>query len=147
MHRPVAISESPNFVAPDHVAQFASNVLVAPTRERVTQAFGWLTAGKVPPCLAHVFNTYYAHTSTTSGATYGTISARRESYPALGDRTVAFQLEIPTTIKGQSVQLYFDLIVVQHGRVEIQLVAGDAFAPPAIEASRPLLEKMLARAS
>ena len=139
-------ADSPDFASPDRVSYVSSHIAVAQTQQQAAHALDVVSGSKVPQCLAAALDVQYRHVSEVRPDTrVGRVSVRRESLPGTGERTVAYQVEVPVESQGQHVNVYIDFIVVQRGRVGIFLTESDEFAPAAIETSQALLRKMLAR--
>jgi len=146
--RPLATAESPDFRSRDGASVVWSHVGVALHPDRITRGMNLIAGSGVASCLAEGLDTVYARdVKLPTGTRVGKVVVRRESYPATGDRTIAYQVEVPVSVGNRSVNVYVDVIVVQQGRIDIILTDTDVYAPLPIETSRALLRRMLARAA
>jgi hypothetical protein len=59
------------------------------------------------------------------GVTIGQASFRSLSFPTMGDESVAFQIVIPVSATGVSLQVRADLIFIRKGRAEVMISATD----------------------
>ena len=123
-----------------------SHIGVAQTPRQAAHALDVVSGSKVPQCLAAAIDLEYRdNIQLPAGTHVGRVSVRRESFPGMGDRTVAYQVAVPVEAQGQHANVYVDFIVVQRGRVGIFLTESNVYVPTAIETSQALLQKMLAR--
>jgi hypothetical protein len=116
----------------------SSTVDYRATSAQQAAAFNALASPKTPGCLTTVMKAALEPTKQpTSGSTlpagvkYGQPTVQTMSFPTYGDKTIAYQLKVPTDYNGLSFDGYFDVISVIKGRagVVMSFNSSPAFPP------------------
>lgn len=56
-----------------------------------------------------------------AGLSFGKSTVAQMSFPPFGNRSIAYRLTLPFSFNGLNIDGYFDIVVVQQGRVAITL--------------------------
>lgn len=114
-----ADADSPDFDSPDGDTTISETVSVAQA-DRVDQLFTVLKQNNATECLSTTFNDYLKQELAKTNdpevkqATIGQIQVGQLSTGHYGDDTVAMRATLPVTAKGLTVNVYLDLLFVQH---------------------------------
>jgi hypothetical protein len=85
---------------------------------------------KVPGCLATALTAYVkdqaAHPANPSdtlppGVSFGAATVAQESFPTIGDQSIAYRVTVPVSAQGQSITVYVDLVVAIKGRAGVEM--------------------------
>lgn len=110
------------------------------TLREADTSFSRGTSRQVATCLADV-----VRLSAPSGQPIRVRSAKRIAFPRLAPKTAAYRVVASVaTGAGQSVTVYFDAIVLQHGRIQASVVFTSAGRPVA-ETDRVVLASVVAK--
>lgn len=105
--------------------QVSSSVRYVVDAARNDHTFGIFSDARMPKCLSDAMGAYlqysFAHPSSPAdsiptGMQLGTVQVSSESFPVIGDKTVAYEMTLPFTISGVTQTIYADLVVSVKGR-------------------------------
>jgi hypothetical protein len=72
---------------------------------------------------------YFKRLAKADGSELRFVSVRKLAFPRVAPLTARFQVLFRATARGQSVPIYFDVVVLQQGRAQASLMFGSAGAP------------------
>ncbi len=128
--KPPASYDSPTFSESGSNNSASSNVGYRATASDEQSAFDIVSGPKVPSCLttavAAVVNEAIQHPSNPSdtlpaGAQVGTTTVSPMSFPQFGDKSIAYQVKVPISYSGLSIDAYVDVIYSIKGRAGVSM--------------------------
>jgi hypothetical protein len=143
-------ADSPGFSSPDS-QEVQNTVAIAPRAQQVAAVMDVLAQSNAPDCLRAAFekgfqeNLKASGTTLPKGTTIGKLSVSPESFGSLGDRMVAYRVEVPVQANGVNVSVFADFVFVQRGRAFVVLEAADEVTPFPTSMSESLVRKVLTR--
>jgi hypothetical protein len=123
-----AYYDSPDFSDPNNNT-VSSNIGYRPTSGEWTAAFDLISSPKTPDCLAKavtgVVNYALQHppsgSTVPAGLSIGQATAGEMSFPTYGDKSIAYQVKIPVTLKSFPATVYLDEIIAIKGRSGVDM--------------------------
>lgn len=115
---------SPTFADAQGRSAVTDQVETFPSAARAGTDFSTFSNARTPSCITTVLGPLLrqeAEKGGGAGTTVGAITATRETFPSVGDRSGEIQLEVPITVSGVSTSLSIDLVEVTKGDLETTL--------------------------
>lgn len=118
-----ASADSPDFESPDE-QEVQSSVGFTATAAKAQELFAIFERPETPGCLSDAASKSIEDSlkspepgeEVPAGVTVGKVSINRASFPAMGERTVAYRMTVPVRLGGLSLSVYSDLVLVLRGR-------------------------------
>lgn len=141
-------AESPTFISADqHRVQ--SEVSATPSAEWVAERMELFQHELLASCLNEIFAEMLNDPSDDDppppGVTYGSPHAALLPFPEMGDGVQAVRITIPMTADDTEVDIYFDLVLVGHGRFGITMTFQGVFEPFSVDLAEELTRTVVDR--
>jgi hypothetical protein len=123
---------SPDFGNASGASTVDDEVQVFPTAARARTDFSTFSNARTPGCVESVLGPVLrqaAEKGGGAGASVGTITATRQSFPAVGDQSGEIELQVPLKASSVHITLYIDLVVITEGRLETTLSLDGTGSP------------------
>ena len=146
--------ESPDFSEPSSNNSVSSDVGYRATAHDQQTAFAIVSGSKVPGCLATavaaVIDDAIKHPTKPSdtlpaGAKVGTTKVSQMSFPQVGDKSIAYQIDVPVSYGGLSLHAYLDEIFVIKGRASTAMTFQGSSEPFPVDQAQHYTELVVGR--
>jgi hypothetical protein len=123
---------SPSFDNAQGTSSVNDEVQTFPSPARAATDFSTFSNPKTPACVTSVLGPLLrddVKKGGGQGATVGTITSTRQSFPAVGDRSGEIQIQVPISASNVRTSLYIDLLDIVEGRLESTISLTNPGAP------------------
>jgi len=145
-------ADSPDFTSPDGT-QVHNSVSIEATVAQIQTPFAVFTRPEMVGCLQKAMtaelNYTFSHningSPPPSDVTIGQATVEKQSFPTIGDGTVAYSVTIPMTAAGTHLNVYAYFVLIAKGRAGISLDVESIGSPFAIETTQQLATTVAGR--